>query len=66
MTHETMPNLFVCPAVAGPLLKLTGISYETAFANPFLRSAFALPYEVVLGLAALGKNYYNCKKGLIS
>ncbi|MEW6172459.1 MAG: hypothetical protein AB1510_05240 [Bacillota bacterium] len=53
-------------AYSGPLLKLTGLSYETAFANPFLRSAFALPYEVVLGLAALWKNHYNCKKGLLS
>ncbi|MEW6172460.1 MAG: hypothetical protein AB1510_05245 [Bacillota bacterium] len=48
-----------------PLLKFTGIPYETVFANPFLRSAFALPFEIVIGLTALAKNYYNIKKGLI-
>ncbi|MDI6606597.1 MAG: hypothetical protein QME65_05610 [Candidatus Omnitrophota bacterium] len=49
-----------------PLLKVTGLTYETVFANPFLRAAFALPYEVILLLLALGKNYYNCNNGLIT
>jgi hypothetical protein len=52
-------------AYAFPLLKITGLSYPVVYANPFLRSAFALPYEVLLLLAALGKNYYNRKRGLI-
>lgn len=47
-----------------PLLKLSGLSYETVFANPFLRAAFSLPYELVLLAAALLKNRYNRKKGL--
>lgn len=50
---------------ARPLLNLTGLQYEEVFANPFLRAAFALPYTVLLLLLALGKNYYNKKKGLI-
>ena len=48
-----------------PLLNLTGLSYETVFTSPFLRAAFALPYEVILLLLALGKNHYNRKKGLL-
>ncbi len=48
-----------------PLQKITELSYPVVYANPFLRSAFALPYEVILLLAALGKNYYNRKRGLI-
>jgi hypothetical protein len=48
-----------------PLLRLTGLSYETMFTNPFLRAAFALPYEIILLLSALGKNRYNRKKGLL-
>lgn len=52
-------------AYAGPLLRLTGLTYETVFADPFLRAAFALPYEVLLLALSLGKNYYNRKKGLI-
>ena len=48
-----------------PLLNLTGLSYEKAFDNPFLRAAFALPYEIILLALSLGKNYYNHKKGLI-
>lgn len=52
-------------AYTKPFLSLTGLSYEKAFANPFLRAAFALPYEVILLGLALGKNYYNHKKGLL-
>ncbi|MEW6769851.1 MAG: hypothetical protein AB1330_00470 [Bacillota bacterium] len=48
-----------------PLLKLTGLNYETMFANPFIRAAFTLPYEMILLLLALVKNYYNHKKGLL-
>ncbi|SMC00007.1 hypothetical protein SAMN00808754_3210 [Thermanaeromonas toyohensis ToBE] len=48
-----------------PLLNLTGIPYTYAFTNPFLRAAFALPGEITLLVVALGKNYYNQKKGLI-
>ncbi|WP_347405445.1 hypothetical protein [Moorella sp. Hama-1] len=51
-------------AYTGPLLKLTGLTYERSFADPFLRAAFALPYEVLLLMVALGKNYYNLKRGL--
>lgn len=49
----------------GPLLRLTGLTYAAAFASPFWRAAFALPYEVVLLLVALGKDYYDRKRGLI-
>lgn len=49
-----------------PLLNLTGLSYETMFTNPFLRAAFALPEEIIFLLIALGKNYYNCRKGLVA
>ena len=52
-------------AYAKPLLNYTGLSYEKAFASPFLRAAFALPYEIILLGLALGKNYYNHKKGLL-
>jgi len=52
-------------AYAKPLLKLINLTYETVFANPFLRAAFALPYEIFLLALSLGKNYYNHKKGLI-
>ena len=52
-------------AYAKPLLKLIDLTYETVFANPFLRAAFALPYEIILLGLSLGKNYYNHKKGLI-
>lgn len=48
-----------------PLLNLTGLSYTYAFTNPFLRAAFALPGEITLLVIALGKNYYNQRKGLI-
>jgi hypothetical protein len=50
---------------AVPLMNYTGIPYERVWANPVLRGAFSLPYEVVLLLLALGKNYYNRKKGLL-
>ncbi len=49
-----------------PLLNITGLSYETVFFNPFLRAAFALPYEIILLLLALVKNYYNHRRGLIT
>lgn len=48
-----------------PLLNMTGLSYDTVFHNPFLRSAFALPDLIILLVIAFGKNYYNQKKGLI-
>ncbi len=49
-----------------PLFRMTGVAYPVEYANPFLRSAFALPYEVVLLLAALAKNHYNHRRGLIN
>jgi hypothetical protein len=57
--------IIVEAASVPPLLKIVGLALPAAYANPFLRSAFTLPYEVVLLLAALGKNYYNRKRGLI-
>ncbi|MEW6447738.1 MAG: hypothetical protein AB1426_06585 [Bacillota bacterium] len=47
-----------------PLLNATKIPYETVFASPLLRAVFALPYELVLLLVALGKNHFNSKKGI--
>ncbi|MEW6173290.1 MAG: hypothetical protein AB1510_09545 [Bacillota bacterium] len=49
-----------------PLLKITGLRYETTFANPLLRAAFSLPYEMLFLLLALGKNCYNNKKAMIT
>lgn len=49
----------------GPLLRVTGLTYEAAFANPFFRAVFALPYETMLLLLALAKNHYNRRKGLV-
>jgi hypothetical protein len=48
------------------LFGVINLTYEEIFANPFLRAAFALPYELILLLLALGKNHYNKKKGLIA
>lgn len=47
------------------LLSMSGLSFGQVFANPFLRAAFAMPYEIILLLLSLGKNYYNTKKGLV-
>ncbi len=52
-------------AYTKPFLSLTGLSYEKAFTSPFLRAAFALPYEIILMGIALGKNCYNHKKGCL-
>jgi hypothetical protein len=49
----------------GLLLNVFNLTYEKAFANPFIRAAFALPYEIILLLAALAKNHYNYRKGLL-
>jgi len=49
-----------------PLLRLTGLSYETAFANPFLRALFSLPYETIFLAIALGMNYYNRRRGRLA
>ncbi|HAG11161.1 MAG TPA: hypothetical protein DCK76_07235 [Desulfotomaculum sp.] len=49
-----------------PLLNLTGRTYEEFFANPVLRELYSLPYELVLLAVALGKNYYNRRRGKIS
>lgn len=49
----------------GLLLNVFNLTYEKAFANPFTRAAFALPYEIILLLVSLAKNHYNCKKGLL-
>lgn len=50
---------------SGLLLNVFHLTYEKAFANPFTRTAFALPYEIILLLVSLAKNYYNHKKGLL-
>jgi len=49
-----------------PLLKMTGRSYEEVFAIPALRELYSLPGQVVLLLVALGKNYYNRRRGEFS
>ncbi|MEW6424182.1 MAG: hypothetical protein AB1523_05460 [Bacillota bacterium] len=51
---------------AKPLLRLTNLSYEVAFANPFLRALFSLPYELILLAIAIGKNYFNHRSGKFS
>ncbi len=53
-------------AYALPLIRAAGVTPAESFANPFLRSAFALPYELFLLLLALGKNYYNRRRGLLA
>ena len=45
-----------------PLLNWTGLTLDEVYANPFLRSAFALPEEVLMLLLALGINRYRFKK----
>jgi hypothetical protein len=47
----------------GPLLRITGLTYEASFVNPFFRALFSLPYEIVLLAIAVGMNYYNRRKG---
>ncbi|MFA5383093.1 MAG: hypothetical protein WC364_00190 [Eubacteriales bacterium] len=49
-----------------PLLKITGRTYQEVFASPVLRELYSLPYELVLLAVALGKNYYNRRRGKIS
>lgn len=49
-----------------PLLKFSGFNYETAFANPFTRALFSLPYEIIMLAVAMGKNYYNHRRGKLS
>ena len=44
---------------APPLFRLTGLNYEIVFNNPYLRALFSLPYEAILLVLALLKNYYN-------
>ena len=51
--------LFLNLIYTKPLLQLTGYTYETAFASPFLRAMFSLPYEVLLLVIAIWKNYHN-------
>lgn len=54
-------GLFLELVYLQPLIKLSRLSYETIFSNPYLRALFSLPYEVVLLVLALLKNYYNFK-----
>ncbi len=63
ISYVTLTIVELC--YSAPLLKLTGLDYTTVYANPLLRATFALPYEIILLLLALGKNYYNHKRGLI-
>lgn len=49
-----------------PLMKITGRTYEEAFANPMLRELYSIPYQLVLLAVALVKNYYNYRRGKIS
>ncbi|MBE3580277.1 MAG: hypothetical protein IMW96_01355 [Thermoanaerobacteraceae bacterium] len=70
---KTFLSALVCFALLGvteliyvrPLLSFTGLQYEEVFADPFLRAAFALPDMMVLLAVALGKDYYNRKRGLV-
>ncbi|MCL6449212.1 MAG: hypothetical protein K6U04_13875 [Armatimonadetes bacterium] len=55
--------LFLSLIYTKPLLQLTGLTYEASFANPFLRALFSLPYEILLLVVAIGKNYYNRRGG---
>ncbi len=48
-----------------PLLRLTGLTYETVNNNPFLVSAFIVPYELLFIVIALVKNHYNRRRGLL-
>lgn len=52
-------------AYAGSLLRLTGLTIDAVRDNPFLISAFAVPYELLFLAFALVKNHYNRKRGLI-
>jgi len=59
-------NGFLEMIYVAPLLKITGRTYQEAFANPVLRELYSLPYQLVLLAVALGKNYYNHRRGKIS
>lgn len=52
-------------AYSQPLLNLTGLTVDAVRDNPFLISAFAVPYELLILALALGKNHYNRRRGLI-
>jgi hypothetical protein len=47
-----------------PLLRLTGLAYDTVNNDPFLTSAFIVPYELLFLAYALWKNHYNRRRGL--
>lgn len=49
-----------------PLLKITGRTYEEVFSSPVLREVYSIPSQLVLLIVALGKNYFNCRRGKIS
>jgi len=49
-----------------PLLRITGRTYEEVFASPVLREVYSIPYQLVLLAVALGKNYYNIRRGRFS
>ena len=62
-----MALVAVTEAISLPILfKLTGLEYQQVFWDPKLRALFSLPdFAALLGVA-LGKDYYNRKRGLVS
>ncbi len=52
-------------AYSGLLLQLTGLTVNAVRNNPFLISAFAVPYELLFLALALAKNHYNRRRGLL-
>lgn len=46
-----------------PLIAVSKLSYEEIVKSPLLRGLCSLPYEIVLVLLALGKNYYDRRTG---
>ncbi|MGB9886534.1 MAG: hypothetical protein ACPLRW_05995 [Moorellales bacterium] len=65
--------VLICGAVAlaaemlyvAPLLRFTGMTYQQVYANPFYRALFSVPYEVLLLAVALGKNWFNHRRGWV-
>jgi hypothetical protein len=47
-----------------PLLRWTGLAYDTVNNSPFLTSAFIVPYELLFLAFAMWKNHYNRRRGL--
>jgi len=77
-TRARLSNIFlfvlICEAIivlaemlyAGPLLRFTGLTLDAVRNNPFLISAFAVPYDLLFLIFALAKNFYSKRRGWLA